>query len=63
MRFLIERSTNEKIKVLVVVWVIVIDYKFIFLMSKQLQQNNQLSLLVKSNKQENSDNKVNHENC
>lgn len=40
-----------------------IDYKFIFLMSKQLQQNsNQLFAAGKiKNKQENSDNSVNHD--
>lgn len=54
----------KKIKVLVVVWVIggLITSLF-FLMSKQLQQNsNQLFAASKiKNKQENSDNSVNHD--
>lgn len=54
----------KKIKVLVVVWVIggLITSLF-FLMSKQLQQNsNQLFVASKiKNKQENSDNSVNHD--
>ena len=54
----------KKIKVLVVVWVIggLITSLF-FLMSKQLQQNsNQLVAASKiKNKQENSDNSVNHD--
>ncbi len=57
-------AQNEKIKVLVVVWVIggLITSLF-FLMSKQLQQNsNQLFAASKiKNKQENSDNSVNHD--
>lgn len=57
-------AQNEKIKVLVVVWVIggLITSLF-FLMSKQLQQNsNQLFVASKiKNKQENSDNSVNHD--
>lgn len=64
MRFLLKGAQNEKIKVLVVVWVIggLITSLF-FLMSKQLQQNsNQLFAASKiKNKQENSDNSVNHD--
>ena len=64
MRFLLKGAQNEKNKSIsccVANWWI--DYKFIFLMSKQLQQNsNQLFAASKiKNKQENSDNSVNHD--
>ena len=64
MRFLLKGAKNEKnesISCCVGNWWI--DYKFIFLMSKQLQQNsNQLFAAGKiKNKQENSDNSVNHD--
>jgi len=64
MRFLLKGAQNEKnesISCCVGNWWI--DYKFIFLMSKQLQQNsNQLFAAGKiKNKQENSDNSVNHD--
>lgn len=64
MRFLLKGAQNEKnesISCRVGNWWI--DYKFIFLMSKQLQQNsNQLFAAGKiKNKQENSDNSVNHD--
>lgn len=64
MRFLLKGAQNEKNKSISCCvgnrW---IDYKFIFLMSKQLQQNsNQLFVASKiKNKQENSDNSVNHD--